>query len=1083
MKSNKGILLVLFGALLIAAPLLGSSIEHPFSGMIKTGTTIKPAVPTDLVEVDAIEFTEDDTDPTCAAGNYNIFADLSDTAVKICNDGTLGIVAVNGVAGWVDNGTEVVLDTSTDEVVIGGATPINVGKLSIDGDADQVQFAIQGNATQTTNLIEHENSAGTVLYSYDNIGIETVFGGVEFLDDDTDPACAAGNYNIFADLSETALKMCNNGTATVIATNTSVTAATFTAGWNVGAASFLQSFDVSGQDAAPEAVFFRQNGLQMYMLGDSGNDITEYVLSTAWDVTTAGTPSACDISGQGTSPGGLFIRADGLKAYTTDINARTIAEWDLSPAWDISTCSFLQNKDISGQGLSPSGVFLRDDGLKAYVTDFNDSEVNEYDLSVAWDITSAGFLQLFDVSTEEATPQDLFLKDDGTKLFVVGSTTPDKVYEYDLGTAWDITTAVISQTFDLTGQTVLPTGMFIRISDGVKMYIAEQTNDNIHEYDLGFFLDNNTTITGTTHAKVATDGDSILSILENSEPHAAASTNETAQLRFGFGGDLDVARIVVGKEDDYDPGAGENDSFMAFYTDLNGTATEAGRFTGAGRLGVNTETPNGPLDVTGNSPGNVGGFPAGALQITSPTALINANAVITGHNVFGGNKQLWYLGSSSTSNDNVTLRNRQNGSLDFATNDTTAMTISSGQVVTLTNDLAVTEGGTGAGTFTDGGILLGSGTGAFTPLGVATNGQIPIGDGATDPVLATITGTANEITVTNGAGSITVDIPSSPTLSGTTTLDTAGADTVAISTFNNTGGNVQDFITSATPEGAITGSIGDMVRDHTNGMLYFKQTGSATNTGWQAIAGISTFKSYGLANPGTADTFYVGGHYGFAVADANLTIGGTVVQTFGTAGEAHGAHAFAVASGAGGTDLVLTVTGVSITEAGVRNASDSEIIVADADAAVTDQYFETSKKWLGQITYTLTGSSGTFDFNYGFAVYEDFGNRAFTVTDFEATGEMRANETGLNIELLHHEATAFTYNASAFVPNQTALVSLATDYSTDNDVATGLGFAYKRRGFDTAVNGADSEGLLIRVTTAVNNSINDASFQIGVLVK
>ncbi|KKK82813.1 hypothetical protein LCGC14_2799630, partial [marine sediment metagenome] len=187
-----------------------------------------------------------------------------------------------------------------------------------------------------------------------------------------------------------------------------------------------------------------------------------------------------------------------------------------------------------------------------------------------------------------------------------------------------------------------------------------------------------------------------------------------------------------------------------------------------------------------------------------------------------------------------------------------------------------------------------------------------------------------------------------------------------------------------------------------------------------------------------------------------------------------------VASGAGGTDLVLTVTGVSITEAGVRNGADSEIIVADADTAVTNQYFETTKKWLGQTTYTLTGSSGTFDFNYGYAAYEDFGNRAFTVTDFEATGEMRANETGLNIELLHHEATAFVYSAAAFVPNQTALVSLATDYSTDNDVASGIGFAYKRRGFDTMVDGADSEGLIIRITTVTNNSINDASAHIGV---
>jgi len=85
----------------------------------------------------------------------------------------------------------------------------------------------------------------------------------------------------------------------------------------------------------------------------------------------------------------------------------------------------------------------------------------------------------------------------------------------------------------------------------------------------------------------------------------------------------------------------------------------------------------------------------------------------------------------------------------------------------LTGTLDVDSGGTGAVSLTDGGILLGSGTGAVTALGAATNGQIPIGDGTTDPVLATITATANETDVTNGAGTITVGIVASPTLDAT----------------------------------------------------------------------------------------------------------------------------------------------------------------------------------------------------------------------------------------------------------------------------------------------------------------------------
>ena len=49
-------------------------------------------------------------------------------------------------------------------------------------------------------------------------------------------------------------------------------------------------------------------------------------------------------------------------------------------------------------------------------------------------------------------------------------------------------------------------------------------------------------------------------------------------------------------------------------------------------------------------------------------------------------------------------------------------------------DLSVANGGTGASTLTDGGILLGSGTGAITAMAVLADGEMIVGDGTTDPV-------------------------------------------------------------------------------------------------------------------------------------------------------------------------------------------------------------------------------------------------------------------------------------------------------------------------------------------------------------
>ena len=97
----------------------------------------------------------------------------------------------------------------------------------------------------------------------------------------------------------------------------------------------------------------------------------------------------------------------------------------------------------------------------------------------------------------------------------------------------------------------------------------------------------------------------------------------------------------------------------------------------------------------------------------------------------------------------------------------------------------VAEGGTGLSTITDHGILLGSGTGAITPLGVATNGQIPIGSTGADPVLASLTGD-DGVTVTNGAGTITlggkiVQIQSSNKIAGSGTTSSTLVDVTSAS--------------------------------------------------------------------------------------------------------------------------------------------------------------------------------------------------------------------------------------------------------------------------------------------------------------
>ncbi len=241
---------------------------------------------------------------------------------------------------------------------------------------------------------------------------------------------------------------------------------------------------------------------------------------------------------------------------------------------------------------------------------------------------------------------------------------------------------------------------------------------------------------------------------------------------------------------------------------------------------------------------------------------------------------------------------------------------------------------------------------------------------------------------------------------------------------------------------------------------------------------------FSFASPsGASGTHYTGGYYDAPAADANLTQASTT-QTYGTANSPYGAHAFLVAKQAGTTDagtVSIVVSGTSITSAGVRAAGASETIVADITAMTANKYYETTKKWIGTITYTLTGAGGATtyaaDFNYGFAAYDTFDDRLFTIKFMEVMGRAGANDAGFDMQLLGHNSTGWTYSAAAFVPGNTALCSLATDYSTESDLKINERFKYERA-LSTSVNGTAGEGFLVKVITTANKAVEFSNISI-----
>lgn len=198
-----------------------------------------------------------------------------------------------------------------------------------------------------------------------------------------------------------------------------------------------QTKNVIAQDSSPTGLAWSGGinaGNKLFMIGNQNDIVFQYPVSTNFDVTTAGSPETNTIlTGLGFATG-LSFAVNGNKLYVSG-SSGNLLEYSLSTAFDIQ-----------------SGVT----GPVAATVTFPDPDIRGVELST-----------------------------NGDKLFVVGRTAPAKVYQYALGTNFDITTLSTNPTaeFDLTSQTQQPFGLTFS-PDGTQMFIVDRQFDIIFEYIL-----------------------------------------------------------------------------------------------------------------------------------------------------------------------------------------------------------------------------------------------------------------------------------------------------------------------------------------------------------------------------------------------------------------------------------------------------------------------------------------------------------------------------------------------------------------------------------------------------------------------
>ena len=78
-----------------------------------------------------------------------------------------------------------------------------------------------------------------------------------------------------------------------------------------------------------------------------------------------------------------------------------VNEYSLSTAFDVSTASYVQRFLVSVSRNCSSRISFNNDGTKMFVVGAIGNDINEYSLTTAFDVSTASYVQVFSV-----LPQD-----------------------------------------------------------------------------------------------------------------------------------------------------------------------------------------------------------------------------------------------------------------------------------------------------------------------------------------------------------------------------------------------------------------------------------------------------------------------------------------------------------------------------------------------------------------------------------------------------------------------------------------------------------------------------------------------------
>lgn len=459
------------------------------------------------------------------------------TATTIIVPGTVNTSTLNVGANVNLSTTQIKVGNSTSNVVI-TSTSARVGNSTVNVTVSNNQVAVGANSILSTADLKVGNStvnstvnstaftvSNSTITTAVNAGGVTVGANVVLASDSVTVGNSTVNSSIstaqiFTDGNLTAEGVVRLNSESYITGNTVITPSINTTGFTVTS----ESFSVASRETGPSGLVFKPDGTRFYIVGRSSDRINVFDVQTPWIISGAAYVSNTNIVSETTEPTGLFIRPDGLKAYVvSNTSPTTVFQYSLNEAWgnsftyDSVSLNVSGTSDANATSVGATDIAFSPDGRYFFLTTDADTDarVHRYELSTPWDLTTGAYSgNTYLNEGVQITPTGIAFADSGTLMYILGSQF-DKIDTFRLSIPWNLATVqpLGSSVVNASGGETNPNAMYFK-PDGSKVYVVGTGLDTIHEYSVPStttYLNGNVQIGSATIGGVMTSAEANVS--------------------------------------------------------------------------------------------------------------------------------------------------------------------------------------------------------------------------------------------------------------------------------------------------------------------------------------------------------------------------------------------------------------------------------------------------------------------------------------------------------------------------------------------------------------------------------------------